>query len=97
MTGLDENIRKLAIRFLPEWRERVVALETALGAEPPDLQVADVAAHQLAGALGSFGFEEAGALARAIEIATRAGDPAAAVMALPAFAAAFGAVCSELE
>ena len=97
MSELDANIRQLAIRFLPEWRERVDTLIAALGAEPPDLQGADQVAHQLAGALGSFGFAEAGALARGIEVAIRAGNPEEAVDALPGFLASFGHVVEELE
>jgi len=97
MSELDARIRALAKRFLPEWRERADALERALLSDPVDLPTAEDAAHQLAGALGSFGFGESGAAVRAIEAALRAGDQAGAIESLPGFRALFGIVRAELE
>lgn len=97
MSDLDARIRQLAKRFLPEWSERAIALEAALRADPIDLATAQDAAHQLAGALGSFGFADPGASARLIEAALRVGDHAGAVGELSGFLALFGTIKAELE
>lgn len=69
---LDARIRELAVQFLPEWRASLERLTEAIDAS--DLPEAERTAHMLAGALGSFGFGEAGMAARHVEAALRAGD-----------------------
>jgi HPt (histidine-containing phosphotransfer) domain-containing protein len=86
-SALDEAIRKMWDQFLPELEERVVLIELAaraLGAgdcTAEQLNEAYLAAHKLAGVLGTFGLMEGTVLAREAENLYEAGAERAALEA----------------
>jgi HPt (histidine-containing phosphotransfer) domain-containing protein len=72
--ALDDALRKLWDKFLPQMEERVALLEEAGAALDAGLltsaqrNAANAAAHKLAGVLGSFGLTRGTILAREAEI-----------------------------
>jgi HPt (histidine-containing phosphotransfer) domain-containing protein len=70
---VDDRLTALAAEFLPEWRQRASSISDGIAiASAAGLEAAELAAHQLAGVLGSFGFGDVGAIARTIEDRLRA-------------------------
>ena len=71
---LKEAIGRLWAKFLPEMKERVAILEMAAAAFAADQlsqaqhEAANMAAHNLAGVLGTFGLTRGTVLARELEI-----------------------------
>jgi HPt (histidine-containing phosphotransfer) domain-containing protein len=84
-SALEEAIRKMWDQFLPELQERVALIESAAralnegGCTPEQLNEAYLAAHKLAGVLGTFGLMEGTELAREAEILLQAGAERAAL------------------
>jgi HPt (histidine-containing phosphotransfer) domain-containing protein len=72
--SLTEAMSRLWLKFLPQIVDRVATLETAAAAlsegilTPVQREDAVLAAHKLAGVLGTFGLAEGTALAREAEI-----------------------------
>ncbi|HEU5350773.1 MAG TPA: Hpt domain-containing protein [Terracidiphilus sp.] len=83
-SALEQAIRRMWDQFLPELKERVALIERAaraLGAgncTPETLKDAYLAAHKLAGVLGTFGLMEGTELAREAENLYEAGVERAA-------------------
>ena len=72
---LTQALDRLWVRFLPEMKQRLAALETAAAAlaqnslSNPDRQAAHAAAHKLSGVLGTFGLKQGSDLAHELEVA----------------------------
>lgn len=85
MSGLDEKLRELFLKFKPLVDSRLAAIEAAIAAAEQgnaseDLRAAaEREAHKLAGALGSYGLGRASEIARELEQGFAAGtvDPGA--------------------
>jgi chemotaxis protein histidine kinase CheA len=84
-TDLAAALDRLWHRFLPELRERVAIVESAVHSlasaalTPAQQEDAHAAAHKLAGVLGTFNLERGTDLARELELAfDSAPDPASA-------------------
>ena len=66
----DPDLSELVELFVEEIPERIEALEEI--ANNRDLAAMRVAAHQLKGALGSYGFDDLGKVAAALELEAKA-------------------------
>src|SRR3954469_12127300 len=95
--GIGAAIRALWAREHAEMLRRLEAIDCALTALARNELAADIraggeqAAHKIAGSAGTFGFPEASAHARAIEMALRNGASAADAAALAQRAASIRA------
>ncbi|HEV2214926.1 MAG TPA: Hpt domain-containing protein [Terracidiphilus sp.] len=78
-SAIEQAIRRMWVQFLPQLQERVTLMDTAARAlaggacAPEQLNEAYLAAHKLAGVLGTLGLMEGTSLAREAEIVFGAG------------------------
>lgn len=76
---IEQTIRRMWVQFLPQLQERVTLMDTAARAladgacAPEQLNEAYLAAHKLAGVLGTLGLMDGTSLAREAEIVLGAG------------------------